>query len=95
MPGLSVLPCGPVPPNPAELLHTERFEPILEELGERFDRIILDSPPLGAVADAKVLSVTADGTLLVAKSHQTTKEMLAQAADVHPETSTAGSWAWC
>lgn len=80
VPGLSILPCGPIPPNPAELLHTERFEAILSELGERFDRIILDSPPLGAVADAKVLSVITDGTLLVAKSHQTTKDMLAQAA---------------
>ena len=45
MPNLCVLPCGPLPPNPAELLMTKRFETVLEELGKRCDRIILDSPP--------------------------------------------------
>jgi len=81
VPGLSVLPCGPIPPNPAELLHTERFARILDELAERFERTLLDSPPLGAVADAKVLSVRADGALIVVRSHKTSKDMVAQAAD--------------
>ncbi len=79
--GMSLLPCGPIPPNPAELLHAKRFEKILEELSKRYDRILLDSPPLGAVADAKILSVHADGTLLVARAGQTTKEMLGRAAE--------------
>ena len=49
IPNLYVLPCGPLPPNPAELLMSKRFGVVLEELGKRFDRLILDSPPLGAV----------------------------------------------
>ena len=81
VPGLFVLPCGPVPPNPAELLHTERFARTLDELATRYDRTILDSPPVGAVADAKVLAVAADGVLLVVRSHKTSRDMVAQAAD--------------
>ncbi|RMG20087.1 MAG: polysaccharide biosynthesis tyrosine autokinase [Deltaproteobacteria bacterium] len=78
--GMSLLPCGPIPPNPAELLHAHRFETLLEELSKRYDRILLDSPPLGAVADAKILGVRADGALLVARAGQTTREMLGHAA---------------
>ncbi|MDF1563922.1 MAG: polysaccharide biosynthesis tyrosine autokinase [Deltaproteobacteria bacterium] len=79
--GLEVLPCGPIPPNPAELLHTERFARILEQLGERFDRVILDTPPLTAVADAKVLAVASDGVIVIAKAHATTREMLASTTE--------------
>jgi len=79
--GLSFLPCGPIPPNPAELLHTERFKKILDQLGEKFDRIILDTPPLTAVADAKVLSTRADGVIVIAKAHTTTRDMLGSATD--------------
>jgi capsular exopolysaccharide synthesis family protein len=77
---LFVLPCGPTPPNPAELLLTKRFQQILTELGERFDRIILDSPPLQAVADAAVLGRLSDGVILVAKSGQTLREDLVRSA---------------
>ena len=79
--GLKVLMCGPIPPNPAELLHTESFHAVLEELSQRFDRVLLDSPPLTAVADAKVLSKAADGTLVVIKSQKTTKAMARHALD--------------
>ncbi len=79
--GLYLLTCGPIPPNPAELLHTGRFNELLQALDERFDRIILDSPPLGAVADAKVLSTVVDGTLLVIKARQTPKNMVRHAVD--------------
>jgi len=77
--GLSLLPCGPIPPNPAELLHTKRFKAVVEELLSRFDLVIFDSPPLTAVADAKVLSVGADGVVVIAKSHFTTRELLGSA----------------
>jgi succinoglycan biosynthesis transport protein ExoP len=74
IPNVYVLPCGPLPPNPAELLMTKRFETVLAELGERFDRIILDSPPLQAVTDAVVLSRYADGVILVVKAGKTLRE---------------------
>lgn len=74
IPNLYVLPCGPLPPNPAELLMTNRFQVVLEELGRRFDRIILDSPPLQAVTDAVVLSQHVDGVILVVKAGKTLRE---------------------
>ena len=78
VPNLFVLPCGPMPPNPAELLLTQRFQQVLAELGERYDRIVLDSPPLQAVADAAVLGRLSDGVILVAKSRQTRRDDLAR-----------------
>lgn len=75
VPGLFVMPCGPVPPNPAELLHTKAFADLLERLGERFDRIILDSPPVGAVADAVVLATQVDGVVMVLKAGRTNRDV--------------------
>lgn len=74
-----VLPCGPVPPNPAELLHTARFREILEDLKRSFDRVIFDTPPMGAVTDAAILSTIADGVVLVGKVGTTRKEGARQA----------------
>ena len=78
VPGLFVLPAGPIPPNPAELLHTERFGAILAELGEQFDQVMLDSPPVGAVSDALVLSGYVDGVMLVLKAFQTDRALCRQ-----------------
>jgi capsular exopolysaccharide synthesis family protein len=75
VPGFFVLPCGPVPPNPAELLHTRAFSDLLKRLTKEFDRIILDSPPIGAVADAVVLATQVDGVALVLKADRTSREM--------------------
>jgi succinoglycan biosynthesis transport protein ExoP len=75
VPGLFVLPCGPVPPNPAELLHTRAFADLLASLDGKFDRVILDSPPVGAVADAVVLATQADGVVVVLKAGQTHRDM--------------------
>jgi polysaccharide biosynthesis transport protein len=84
---LSLLPCGAIPPNPAELLHAERFKRLVGELAQHYDRVIFDSPPVSAVTDAAILSRLTDGTLLVAQCGVTTKEMLARAcrnlADSH------------
>jgi len=76
IPNLYVLPCGPTPPNPAELLMSHRFETVLAELATRFDRIILDSPPLQVVTDGVVLSKYADGMILIVKAAQTLREEL-------------------
>jgi capsular exopolysaccharide synthesis family protein len=79
VPNLSVIPCGPLPPNPAELLHTTRFKELLGQLHERFDLVVFDSPPLITVTDAAVLSTYADGVLMVARASNTTREMLKHA----------------
>jgi capsular exopolysaccharide synthesis family protein len=74
VPNLDVLPCGPVPPNPSELLHTDRFAAVLADCGKLYDRIILDSPPTSAVTDPAVLGNLADGVVLVIKAGETTRD---------------------
>lgn len=78
IPNLYVLPCGPTPPNPAELLLSHKFQQVLEGLGERFDRILLDSPPLQAVTDAAVLARRSDGVIVVVQSGKTLRDDLAR-----------------
>jgi capsular exopolysaccharide synthesis family protein len=80
VPNLFVLPCGPTPPNPAELLLTQRFETVLGELAKRFDRIILDSPPIQPVTDAVVLSKRVDGVILVVRASKTMRDELRRSA---------------
>lgn len=80
IPNLFVLPCGPTPPNPAELLMSHRFDVVLAELSKRFDRIILDSPPIQVVTDGVVLSKHADGMILIVKAAQTLREELKRSA---------------
>jgi capsular exopolysaccharide synthesis family protein len=75
IPNLFLLPCGPLPPNPAELLMSKRFETVLGELGNRFDRIILDTPPL-PYTDAVVLSKLTDGVILVVRAGKTLRDEL-------------------
>jgi polysaccharide biosynthesis transport protein len=74
VPNLDVLTCGPVPPNPSELLHTDRFKTVLADCAKRYDRIILDSPPTSAVTDPAVLGNLADGVVLVIKAGETTRD---------------------
>ncbi len=80
IPNLFVLACGPQPPNPAELLLTNRFKVVLRELASRFDRILLDSPPVLAVTDAVVLSRLSDGVMLIAQAGKTQLEDVSMAA---------------
>jgi tyrosine-protein kinase Etk/Wzc len=63
---LSVLTGGPYPPNPAELLGSQRMRSLLAEMREKYDTIIFDTPPLGMVTDAAILGTLADTTMLVA-----------------------------
>ena len=68
VPGLDLLPCGPIPPNPAELIHTERFREVVAQLERLYDRVVFDSPPVIAVTDPVVLSRYVDGVVMVLKS---------------------------
>jgi capsular exopolysaccharide synthesis family protein len=79
VPNLDVLPCGPVPPNPSELLHTDRFKAVLADCARLYDRIILDSPPTSAVTDPAVLGNLADGVVMVIKAGETTRDSGAHA----------------
>ncbi|AKT37546.1 capsular polysaccharide biosynthesis protein [Chondromyces crocatus] len=75
VPNLWVLPAGPLPPNPAELFHSARFRMLLDQLSARFDRVIIDSPPVVAVTDAAILSTLSEGTVLVARAFKTQREL--------------------
>jgi capsular exopolysaccharide synthesis family protein len=77
--GLFVIPSGPRPPNPAELLGSDRVQDILEALDESYDIVIIDTPPVVAVTDAVVLSQRVDGVILVVKSFKVSKDLVAQA----------------
>lgn len=66
--GLSILTAGPLPPNPAELLASQRMKALISTLNDGYDMVILDSPPIEAFTDAAVLSSLVDGTLLVVES---------------------------
>lgn len=79
VPNLSVLPAGPSVPNPAELLQSASFKRLLESLAARYDRVVIDSPPVAPVTDAAVLSTLVDGTLLVVRAFKTTREVARQA----------------
>lgn len=76
VPGLDVITSGPVPPNPAELLHSPAFARLLEAARQRYELVLLDSPPLGAVTDAAILAPQTDGVVIVVRALQTTRDTL-------------------
>ena len=73
---VDILPSGPIPDQPLELLSSKRFEKILEQLGQHYDRIILDCAPTQAVSDALVLSKMSDAVVYAVKSHDTSMELV-------------------
>jgi capsular exopolysaccharide synthesis family protein len=78
---LSLLPAGPVPPNPAELLNSARARDVFARLRERFDLVLIDSPPVLPVTDAAILSRHADATLMLAAAGQTRRGDLHRAVE--------------
>ena len=80
--GLHVLPSGPIPPNPAELLSSRTFSAFLEEMKKVYDMIIFDAPPLLSVTDAQILSHQCDGTLLIIHSGVAEKEDVVKAHSI-------------
>jgi succinoglycan biosynthesis transport protein ExoP len=76
---LDVMTCGPIPPNPAELLHTQRFLDILSEMKQRYDTVIFDSPPLLPVSDALIIAQQVGGVLVVVRAGQTSRHALRHA----------------
>jgi capsular exopolysaccharide synthesis family protein len=78
---LWLLPSGPTPPNPAELLNGARSQQIFAQLRDRFDLVLIDSPPILPVTDAAVLSKDADATLLVVAAFRTRSGDLLRASE--------------
>ena len=79
---LDILPCGTIPPNPSELLQTERVDELFAELRKRYDYIIVDSAPVALVSDTYLLDRVADATIFVSRYKYTPYEMLEYLNDV-------------
>jgi len=82
IPNLVAIPTGPLPPNPADLLSSHKLVEAVAELRTRFKFIVIDSPPIMAATDAVILSVQADGVLLVVRSGETPKEAFTRTRDL-------------
>jgi capsular exopolysaccharide synthesis family protein len=78
---LSVIPSGPVPPNPAELLGSERMRELLDLLRKNYDYVLLDTPPVLPVTDAVVLGRMCDGVVLVVRGQKTPIDLVAACRD--------------
>ena len=81
VPGVMVLPAGPVPPNPAELVGSKRMKRLIEEVSEQFDIVLIDTPPVIAVTDAAILAQEVDGVILVLASGEVNKGYAQKAKD--------------
>ena len=79
VPNLRIMTCGPLPPNPSELLGSKRAGQVIQELEEKFQLVLFDSPPAVAVADASILASQVDGVIMVIRSHVTKNDIAAQA----------------
>ena len=82
VPHLDALVCGPLPPNPAELLSSERMRTLLHEASQEYQFVLVDSPPLLNVADSRILATLVDGLVLVVRGGVTPRE-LAQRAQAY------------
>jgi polysaccharide biosynthesis transport protein len=82
IPNLAAIPTGPLPPNPADLLSSHKLADAIAELRTKYKFIVIDSPPIMAATDAVILSVQADGVLLVVRSGETPKEAFTRTRDL-------------
>ena len=82
-PNLSIITSGPVPPNPAELILSDRMKNMLDELSEKYDYVLVDTPPVGLVSDALLLRDYVDNMLIVVHQDMTKKVMLKDLEAMH------------
>ncbi|HSQ39550.1 MAG TPA: CpsD/CapB family tyrosine-protein kinase [Anaerolineales bacterium] len=82
VPNLLLLPSGTLPPNPADILGSQKMEQLLMQLKARADVIVLDAPPVTVAVDASVLGVRTDGVLLVVQAGHTRRDHIAQAKEL-------------
>lgn len=82
VPGLSILPSGTLPPNPADILGTKKMAVLLDRLKGMADVVILQSPPVTVAVDAAVLAAQTDGLLLVVRTGHTRRDRVEQAKEL-------------
>jgi len=83
---LDIIPSGPTPPNPSELVLSDNMERFIDELKTRYDRIIIDTPPIGLVSDGLIIANHADATLFVVRDGVTRRSHLAQVNDLYKKS---------
>ncbi len=81
VPGLSIICCGPIPANPSEILNSQGFLDLLEDLGKSYDIVLIDSPPVLPVTDARVLAASCDAVLIALRAEKTTRSAAVSARD--------------
>ncbi|WP_246823355.1 CpsD/CapB family tyrosine-protein kinase [Terribacillus saccharophilus] len=82
VPNLDILTCGPIPPNPSELLGSNAMKQLILKAQETYDMVIFDTPPVLAVTDAQILANTCDGALIVVRSEQTEYDAIQKAKEL-------------
>jgi capsular exopolysaccharide synthesis family protein len=82
IPGLDLLPCGPVPANPSEILNSQPFADLLAAVAARYDHVLLDSPPLLPVTDARILAASCGATLLAVRAERSTRKAALHAREL-------------
>lgn len=78
---LDVIPCGPIPPNPSEIINSPAFLKALEELGKRYDYVLIDSPPVMPITDARILGAMCGSTILAVWAGRSTRRLAEAARD--------------
>jgi capsular exopolysaccharide synthesis family protein len=81
VPNLDIIPSGPLPPNSSEILGSKKMRSFLESVRKKYNRIIIDTPPISILTDAVVLSNAADGMLLVIRAGETPRQMILGSVD--------------
>jgi capsular exopolysaccharide synthesis family protein len=79
---LDILTSGPIPPNPAELISSKGMKRFMNEVSEKYDMVIFDTPPVNAVTDAQLLANQCHGTVLVVSSGKTEKDSAIKAKEL-------------
>lgn len=78
-PNLDIIFSGDIPPNPSELLSSEKMQQIIDELSERYDFILVDTPPVNVVSDTCIVASYLDGVLLLVRQNRSTKDSVSRA----------------
>jgi non-specific protein-tyrosine kinase len=81
VPGLRILPSGPIPPNPVEVLGSRRLDRLIEQLRQQADYLVFDTPPAAGLSDAAILAARLDGVLLVVSAGRTRRDLARRAKE--------------
>jgi capsular exopolysaccharide synthesis family protein len=81
IPNLDLIPCGQIPPNPSEMLSSHRVKQLLNALGKKYDKILIDSPPVNVVTDPAILSQIAGGVVIIIKAGETKRDVVRRASE--------------